>query len=109
MNLVQGTYAAVLGLAMGYLAYKYGSVVPGILLHIVINSSSYLISYVFPEALGENSIAMSLIGVASLGLAVIFLAVAGKGVEDRGRLAELDGIAPISSVNENESSSTNFD
>jgi hypothetical protein len=115
MNLVQGTYAAVLGLAMGYLAYKYGSVVPGILLHMTINSSSYLVSYVidfvlgrmFPEELIENTLPanlnfpMSLIGVVSLGLAVILLAIAGKGVEDKGRLAELDGVTPISSVNEN--------
>lgn len=84
LNLVQGIYAALLGLCMGYLAYKYGSVVPGILLHMVINSSSYLISYLLPESLAEQNVIMILIGVVSLAGMALLLFISGKGVSDMG-------------------------
>lgn len=84
MNLVQGVYAFLLGLLFGYVAYRYGSVVPGILLHMVVNSSSYLIGYVLPDSLEGQSLIMILIGVVAL-LAVIgfsYLTVRGtKGTE----------------------------
>lgn len=70
MNLVQGVYATLLGLLMGYLAHRYGSVVPGILLHVAVNSSSYLIGYLLPASLEDQTVILIIIGaVAALGAA----------------------------------------
>ncbi len=55
LNLVQGVYATLLGLILGYLAYRYGSVISSILLHIAVNASSYLLSLLMsdiPETFG---------------------------------------------------------
>lgn len=46
-NIIQSTYAFVLGLIFGYIDYKEKSIVPSIILHIAINSSSVLISSFF--------------------------------------------------------------
>lgn len=51
-NLVQGAYAFVLGLVLGYAAQKYGSLYPAILLHLAYNLSATLlntISGLFPQ------------------------------------------------------------
>lgn len=82
LNLVQGVYATVLGLCLGYLAHKYGSVIPGIFLHMVINSSSYLIGNLLPESLAESILIMSLIGIVSLGISGFLLWLSGKNVSN---------------------------
>ena len=73
MNLVQGIYATLLGLFMGYLAYRYNSVVPGILLHMTINSLSYVIEYFIPPAMGESILMMLVIGVCTLVISMGFI------------------------------------
>ena len=55
MNLVQGIYAAVLGLVLGYLGRRYKSLWAPMLMHLVFNGSSILIS-LFSEYLPENMI-----------------------------------------------------
>lgn len=49
LNLVQGIYAFLLGLLFGVIAYCYDSVAPGILLHMSVNVSSYLVAILLPE------------------------------------------------------------
>lgn len=53
MNLVQGIYAAVLGLVLGYLGRRYKSLWAPMLMHLVFNGSSILIS-LFSEYLPEG-------------------------------------------------------
>ena len=43
LNMVQGIYAFIVGIVLGIIAKKTGSLFPGILLHSVINFSAYLI------------------------------------------------------------------
>ena len=43
MNLVQSSYAFLLGLILGYLFWRYRSVIPGILLHFFINLSGFFL------------------------------------------------------------------
>lgn len=77
-NIVQGTYAALLGLVLGYLAYRYDSVLPGILLHIAINSSSYVVGYLYPEKLGESVLWMSIVGIVTMAVSLLFIFLVGK-------------------------------
>lgn len=73
-NLVQGIYAVLLGLVLGYFAHRYGSVIPGILLHMVINSFSYALEYILPASLEQHAGIMLLICIAGLAVA------AGSGI-----------------------------
>lgn len=40
MNLVQGTYAFIMGLVLGYLAHRFGTLLPAMLGHMIINGLS---------------------------------------------------------------------
>jgi membrane protease YdiL (CAAX protease family) len=43
-NIIQGTYAFVLGLSLGYVTYKFESILPAILIHCMLNLlGSYLL------------------------------------------------------------------
>ena len=43
-NLIQGIYATILGLVLGYVAYKYDSIYPSILLHLAYNFAATILS-----------------------------------------------------------------
>lgn len=47
LNLVQFVYAVAVGLLLGMLAEQAGSVIPGIVLHMIINLTSYLVPSIF--------------------------------------------------------------
>lgn len=81
MNLVQGVYAFLLGLLFGYIAYRYGSVVPGILLHMVVNSSSYLIGYILPDSLEGQTLIMILIGIVAFLVTMGFSYLTVRGTK----------------------------
>ena len=50
MNILQGVYAGILGLLMGYIYIKYGSLLMTILFHITLNT----LSVVLPESFAEG-------------------------------------------------------
>lgn len=54
MNVIQGVFAAIIGLALGYVYDKYDSIIASMLLHITINTSSVIIGYIISEALFER-------------------------------------------------------
>jgi len=62
MNLVQGIYAGFLGLFMGYLAYKYNSIMPAMLFHAIFNSLNFVLS-LLPQAFTDNEIVAIVIPV----------------------------------------------
>lgn len=43
MNVVQGCYTFILGLAMGYAMRVYGTITAGIVMHVIINGAGYLL------------------------------------------------------------------
>ncbi len=47
LNVIQFVYALGIGILLGMLAHQAGSVVPGIVLHMIINLSAYLVPSVF--------------------------------------------------------------
>jgi len=68
-NLVQGIYAALIGLILGAVCHKFGSIYASIALHMIINASSLLmalipdklISHIIVMAAGAGFMALSLI------------------------------------------------
>lgn len=68
MNLIQGLYAFVLGLGLGWLRERYKSLYPAMLAHFVINfSSTYIIGYLL-EPIPESFLSAILIMVVSIVL-----------------------------------------
>lgn len=55
MNVLQGIYAFLLGLCLGYVAIKTDSIMATILMHIAYNSSSYLIEFIL-EKVEDNAV-----------------------------------------------------
>lgn len=72
-NWIQGTYAFVIGLMLGYLAKKYHSLIPAMILHFVVNfSSTVWVEKVFggwfPDELYAYLILFFLMAAAAVGL-----------------------------------------
>ena len=71
VNLVQGTYAAIVGLVLGYAAHKYGSLYPTVLLHLAYNLAATLLS-----AAGEY-LPDTVLNVVFLAVAAVVLCIPG--------------------------------
>ncbi|MBR4343851.1 MAG: CPBP family intramembrane metalloprotease [Lachnospiraceae bacterium] len=67
MNLVQGIYAAFIGLFMAYLANKYNSIIPSILFHAVFNGFNYVLA-ALPQEFSENIFILAVVPLVSLCL-----------------------------------------
>lgn len=48
-NIAQGSYAAVIGLLLGWMYYRTGSILPGLILHWVNNSIAYILFNLMPQ------------------------------------------------------------
>ena len=60
MNIVQGTYAFVAGLVMGYIAYKFKSIMATIVFHILFNGFNFIITFPDTKKLSGIYIAVGL-------------------------------------------------
>ena len=83
MNLIQGIYAALLGLIFGYVAHRYGSVIPGMLLHMAVNSFSYGMQYLLPEEVEESILWQVVLCVVGLGMTIAALRMYLKDVKSQ--------------------------
>ncbi len=84
-NIVQGSYAFVVGLALGYLRERFNSLVPCILAHMVINAVSSFVWEPVASMLPESYI------VYTIG-AVIFLAIAFVGLRIGGPVGKTEAV-----------------
>ncbi len=71
LNLVQGLYATVLGLILGIIAIKTGSVIPAIATHVIYNIFGFFVTGYALEAIGDNFVAIIIVEVVAIVLAVI--------------------------------------
>lgn len=78
LNLVQGSYATLLGMVFGYVTYKTKSLWPAIIMHIVNNSMSFIITIVLGDYnLSVTGFIIQAI-VAVIGIAVTLFLVSRK-------------------------------
>lgn len=76
MNLIQGSYAFVLGAVLGWVFWRTGKLRYPIILHFAMNASSYLVEPLYP-----------LLSVVPTGLVIVFAAVMfALGIREFGRL-----------------------
>jgi len=66
LNLIQFVYALVIGYLLGILADRAGSILPGIVLHSIINLSAYLIPSVFLDNIPKAALS----AVLALGVVI---------------------------------------
>lgn len=71
LNLIQGVYAFVLGLILGFTAEYFHSIWASILLHAFVNGSAEVLTYL-PEAVTDTYIGV--IGIAVTGVVLLFVA-----------------------------------
>ena len=70
MNVLQGTYAFMLGLVLGYLAYRFQSVLPAILGHFLFNSVSTFTTEAVTSLLPESNTVYAIIAGISLVITI---------------------------------------
>lgn len=87
-NIVQGSYAFLMGLALGYLRHRYNSLAPAIMAHMLINATSSFVWEPFAMLLPESYV------VYAIG-AVIFLAVTFVGLRIGGKAEQQTVVAPV--------------
>lgn len=73
-NLIQGIYAFAMGLVLGFIAYKFDSIIPCIFIHIIINTSVIFV----PGALFDSITLCIITTIVSFALFVLFLTLAMK-------------------------------
>ena len=73
LNLIQFIYAAIVGYLLGMLADQAGSIVPGIVLHIIINLSAYLVPSVFLDNIPKAAFTAVLAIAISVPCCVLLL------------------------------------
>ncbi|MBR4083230.1 MAG: CPBP family intramembrane metalloprotease [Lachnospiraceae bacterium] len=71
MNLYQGMYATVLGMLIGYMAYKSNTILVPILIHMIYNVSQLVLMEPIGTALPENTIIYVLLMVAGLVVMIV--------------------------------------
>lgn len=75
MNIVQGIYAFVCGLFLGYVAYKLNNVLISMLFHAVVNGSSYLLPYILSDGVFANLLVAILVGIVCFIIIVALFAL----------------------------------
>lgn len=84
-NIVQGSYAFVMGLALGYLRHRYNSVVPAIMGHMLINAISTFAWEPIASHLPESYVVCA-IGTA-VSLVIVFLGLYIGGPAEQKKVA----------------------
>lgn len=85
MNLIQGTYAAFLGILFGYLTYKSKSIWPAIIMHITNNIIAIVLGFVL------DYVAMNIIGYltfVALGITGIMISILNIKSNNREEISE---------------------
>lgn len=70
MNWVQGTYAFLIGLILGYAVKKYNSIIPSVMIHFFVNTVASVITAVLFGFIPANIVCIAIMSIVSL-MAVI--------------------------------------
>ena len=77
-NIVQGTYAFFMGLALGYLRHRYNSLAPAIMAHMLINATSSFVWEPIATRLPESNVVYAIGAVIFLAVTFVGLRIGGK-------------------------------
>jgi uncharacterized protein len=74
-NLVQGTYATLLGLVFGYVTYKTKSLWPAIIMHMVNNLTANIVSFIIGDYFGGPLLYIIFTVVGAIGIVLLILLI----------------------------------
>lgn len=83
MNIIQGTYAFVLGLVLGYLVYRFGSILPAILGHMIFNGFSSFAMDSIGEMVPESTISYAVVVIIALAVMIAGYFLAGSPKDNK--------------------------
>lgn len=83
-NLIQGTYATILGVIFGYVTYKTKSLWPAIIIHTLNNLVAVVLPMLLPESIAGAGtyIGFSIIGVIGILISILFIVKKNISVEN---------------------------
>ena len=81
-NLVQGTYAFFMGLVLGYLRERFGSIWASILAHMLINACSSFLWEPIALMLPESMIVYAVGALISLAVVILGFKIGGQALKD---------------------------
>ncbi|MDF2804531.1 MAG: amino terminal protease family protein, partial [Anaerocolumna sp.] len=70
-NLVQGVYAFILGLFLGFVCYQLQSLLASILLHMVINISGILFGFISVDSVFYTTGIWGVVSIAGIAAAIV--------------------------------------
>lgn len=76
-NIIQGTYAFVMGLALGYLRHRFNSLAPAILAHMMVNAISSFVWEPFASLFPESNFLFAVCAVICLAVALVGFRIGG--------------------------------
>ncbi len=76
-NIIQGTYAFVMGLALGYLRHRFNSLAPAILAHMMVNAISSFVWEPFASLFPESYLLFAVCAVICLAVALVGFRIGG--------------------------------
>lgn len=87
-NIVQGTYAFLIGLALGYLRHRYNSLAPAMLAHMLFNATSTFVVEPIASRLPESYVLYAILALVFLGVTFVGLRIGGKAEQQVAAVAE---------------------
>ena len=81
LNIIQGTYAFILGMVLGYLAYRFKSILPAILGHMIFNGFSSFFAEPIAQQIPETDLAYGIVVVIAVVVMVAGRFLAGPAVK----------------------------
>ncbi|MBQ7919140.1 MAG: CPBP family intramembrane metalloprotease [Lachnospiraceae bacterium] len=83
MNIIQGTYAFLMGLCLGYLVKRYKSIIPAMIAHCVINAcSSFLWTPVY-NVMPQSTLVFGICTVACLAVTALAFKLGGNPITEQ--------------------------
>ncbi|MBQ8823549.1 MAG: CPBP family intramembrane metalloprotease [Lachnospiraceae bacterium] len=83
LNLLQGSYAFLLGLGLGYLTKRYKSLVPAMIGHFVINASSTFLWGPVYGVMPQSTLAFGICALVCLAVTAVAFKIAGNPLTEQ--------------------------
>ncbi|MGG7144504.1 CPBP family intramembrane glutamic endopeptidase [Clostridium nigeriense] len=89
-NLVQGTYATLLGLVFGYVTYKTKSLWPAIIMHMVNNLTANIASFMLGDYIGGTLLYIIFTVVGTIGMALLILLIRKSNINNEEKIMNFE-------------------
>ncbi|MDZ5000433.1 CPBP family intramembrane metalloprotease, partial [Clostridium perfringens] len=95
-NLIQGIYAAFLGIIFGFVTYKTKSLIPAIIMHMVNNTIAVILPAFISEYLMSTGTNIGFIVVGSIGMIISLFFITKKNIINDNKIESFDNYGNLS-------------